>query len=297
MARIAHLTDLHLLEPRPHRRGSRERLRLRFLSFGRPLDAGDRRARFRRALQAVAASGADHLLLTGDLTEDGMAAQFEALAEELLDGPVPPERITLLPGNHDAYADDGAWERALAGPLRPFARTSAPRAVVPLDDGTVVVPVSTRMHQPFTRAAGRVPAGDVAKVEGVLASRDHRHGTVIVGIHHPPVPHPLPGGRWLDGIENLEAARRPLLSDPRVHVLHGHTHRRTDQPLTRGGRRRVFSTTACVESPRPLRLYEAREGTLAPLPLVPMAPPIDQAGRTGGRPGKIPEAPPAASWG
>jgi len=265
MARLAHLSDLHLLEDRHGRRGTAERLRLRFLSFGRPLDAHGRRLRLRRSLRQVARSGADHLLVTGDLTEDGLDPQFEVLAEELLEGPVSAERVTLLPGNHDAYDCDGAWRRALDGPLRPFRGTSAPSAVTVVDDDTVVVPTSTRMHQPFTRAAGRVPRDDVDKVRGVLGDHAHRHRAVVVGIHHPPVPHRLPGARWIDGIENLEEARSPLLRDRRVHVLHGHTHRLTDQPLERGRDRRVYSTTACVDDPRPLRLYETRAGELHPV--------------------------------
>src|SRR5687767_9933485 len=83
MVRIAQLSDFHLLEPgHASRRGLRS-WRLSFLSAHRALDAGDRVARARRALDAARAADPDHVVITGDLTEDGTTHQFEALAELL----------------------------------------------------------------------------------------------------------------------------------------------------------------------------------------------------------------------
>src|SRR5687768_5469477 len=124
MARIAHLTDLHLLEDDHRDRRGAGRLRLAYLSLARPLDAAARRLRAARALTEVRRSGADHLVITGDLTEDGVDAQFQVLADILAESRIPPSQTTLVPGNHDAYTDEGAWARALAGPLRAYAETS-----------------------------------------------------------------------------------------------------------------------------------------------------------------------------
>ena len=54
MTRIVHLSDAHMLDPRPSRTRSGWSMRVRFLSFGRPLDAAARR----RKLAAVAADRA-----------------------------------------------------------------------------------------------------------------------------------------------------------------------------------------------------------------------------------------------
>lgn len=86
---------------------------MEFLSFGRPLDAEARRVRLLRALDRVREAGADHLVLTGDLTEDGADAQFEVLAEVLHDAGVRPEAVTILPENHHAYIDVDAFERRI----------------------------------------------------------------------------------------------------------------------------------------------------------------------------------------
>src|ERR1043166_2919751 len=121
MATIAQLTDLHLLEDDYAQRPFGPRARLSYLSFGRKLDPIERRERVATSLAEVRAKGADHLVITGDLTEDGDMAQFELLAELLAESRIPPERITLLPGNHAAYTEEGAYDAALAGPLKAYA--------------------------------------------------------------------------------------------------------------------------------------------------------------------------------
>src|SRR6266487_2641590 len=122
--RIAHLSDFHLLEPDVRRRSVLERIRLGYLSLFRPLDAAARASRAARALVQARDTGFDHPVLSGDLTADGTPDQFEQVARVLLESRIDPAKVTLVPGNHDAYADPRAFERALEGPLRPFARGS-----------------------------------------------------------------------------------------------------------------------------------------------------------------------------
>lgn len=89
--KLAHLSDLHLLEDACALRRGPAGLRLRFCSFLRPLDPEERRDRLKRALRSAVQAGAHHLLITGDLTEDGHDDQFEVLACELRRAPLPPE--------------------------------------------------------------------------------------------------------------------------------------------------------------------------------------------------------------
>src|SRR5580692_2045741 len=99
--RIAHLSDVHMLEARPAT-GSHN-LSVKFVSIGRSLDGRGRAAKLRRALAAAERSGADHFVISGDLTEVGTQEQYEAFADTLHDSAIHPERFTLVPGNHDAY--------------------------------------------------------------------------------------------------------------------------------------------------------------------------------------------------
>src|SRR5580704_8988100 len=153
--RIAHLSDVHMLDARPSRARSGHSMGHRFLSFGRPLDAVGRRRKLAHALSAARRVGADHVVVSGDLTEIGAPGEFECLAEALHESGIAPERITLVPGNHDLYTSPDAWSLALDGPLAAFRRTSAqaPGHVVECA-GVRFLPLDVARHQPLTRSAG-----------------------------------------------------------------------------------------------------------------------------------------------
>ena len=157
ITRIAHLSDSHILDPRPSRTRSGWSMRTRFLSIGRPLDAEGRREKLRRSLETAQRVGAEHFVLSGDLTEIGAPGEYEALAEVLHDSGIEPDRMTLVPGNHDVYSSADAWQWALKGPLAAFARTSArepgPGRIVEIA-GARLLPLDATFHQPVTRSAG-----------------------------------------------------------------------------------------------------------------------------------------------
>jgi 3',5'-cyclic AMP phosphodiesterase CpdA len=98
MTILAHLSDLHLIERNHRQRQGLARQRLMFLSAGSPLEAEARMQRVAASLQAARRGGADHILITGDLTEDGVDSQFELLAEVLHASGIDPQRVTLVPG-------------------------------------------------------------------------------------------------------------------------------------------------------------------------------------------------------
>src|SRR5580704_18481944 len=111
--RIAHLSDVHMLDARPSRARSGHSMGHRFLSFGRPLDAAGRRRKLVHALSAARRVGADHVVVSGDLTEIGSPGEFETLAETLHESGIAPDHITLVPGNHDLYTSPTARGDAL----------------------------------------------------------------------------------------------------------------------------------------------------------------------------------------
>jgi 3',5'-cyclic AMP phosphodiesterase CpdA len=263
MARIAHISDLHLVEDTHHLRRGAARLRLEYLSAGRTIDARERWDRVMRALRRVCELEVDHLVVTGDLTEDGVGAQFEVLSDALDAAAIDPARVTLVPGNHDAYAQEGAWARALAGPLARFARTSAPAVTTVVGDA-VVVAISTAVAQPLLLAQGEIDAFQMAKLAHTL-DRFHRDGrTIVVAQHHGP--ERRPGAmQWLDGLRGYERQRALMAEHANAAVLHGHTHRAADRPLDGAEHPRVFSAPAVVDSDDPVRVYETGDGRVRPL--------------------------------
>lgn len=248
--RLAHLTDLHLLES-----DGGATLRRRYLTFFRSHGAAARRAHALQGLVAARASGAAHVVLTGDLTEEGTEAQFEVLADVLAESGWARDRVTLLPGNHDRYAAADGWARALEGPLAPYAPTSRAGGVVE-GDGFHLVPLDTTIHQSWTRSGGALDLDAVPELTGLGGGGRAR----VLAVHHPPF---KVRTHAFHGLRNYRALHDRLAAHPEVHVLHGHIHRRSDRPVGEG-EARVFSAGPCTVDPGHLRLYDVRDGRLCP---------------------------------
>ena len=270
MTYIAHLSDLHLLEANHEERRGLPRRRLSYLSAGRPHDAADRRKRALAALKTARESGADHILVTGDLTEDGTDAQYEVLAEVLHESRISPSRMTLIAGNHDVYDKRDAFDRALLGPIKAFAETS--RVGVPMAIGdAIVLPMSTAIHQAYHFSQGSMEPRAIASV-AAHAERTRRGGrAVILAMHHPPKRRMNPVMQWFDGFRDHEAVGTILEAHDHVHVVHGHTHESSDRSVREGATPRIFGTDAVVTAERPVRFYHARHGRLAPASAIAIA--------------------------
>ncbi len=201
---LVHLTDLHIREPGQ-------------LAYGR-IDT----AHFlRRTVQAVLtlAQKPDAVLITGDLTDHGRAAEYAHLAEllaPLQDAGLP---VYLLPGNHDdretlraAFPGHGYLG---TGEFIQFSAAVGPLRLLALD---TVVPRAPH---------GALCGARLGWLAGELAA--HRQGPVVVAMHHPPfrtLIDAMDGMGLLQGGPELEAviARHPNVE----RVICGHIHRAID---------------------------------------------------------------------
>ena len=262
--RIAHITDTHILESDHHTRSGLHRFRVNFLSFGRSKDAEDRRRRLLDAMGRAMAAGASHIVMTGDMTEDGQPDQFEALAEVLGSSGVAPELITLVPGNHDLYTDLHAWDIALSGPLAPWAPTSRLGSLV-VRGGVAILPVSTCFKQHYLFAAGRLGAHNARRI--VWAANEARAlgCALLVGLHHPVFPYQVSVGTWWDGLRDHQVMTALLRENPELFVFHGHIHRKVTRALEPRTHAQVFCAKATVDSDELLRLYDVEDRMMTPL--------------------------------
>jgi 3',5'-cyclic AMP phosphodiesterase CpdA len=191
------------------------------------------------------------VVITGDLTEDGVDCQFEMLAEALLEAPFAPSQITLVAGNHDAYDDGKAFSRALQGPLAPFAKTSTPGVAVDLGS-VLLMPLSTSFHQPIVRASGFLGAEQIEKARS-LARRVCRKKQVVFALHHAPIDPPW-SCNWLEGLLDKRCFRSVFEQFANTYSLSGHTHRAATHPIGHGAR--VFVAPGVVDCANPVRLFE-----------------------------------------
>jgi 3',5'-cyclic AMP phosphodiesterase CpdA len=257
VTRIAHITDLHLVEHDYARRSARERRRLHYLNTGRDIDPERRR---RSAIAALRlAAHADHVVITGDLTEDGTLAQFEVLAEVLAEARIEPGRVTLVPGNHDLYSAPDAFRRALLGPLRPYAIASAPDSAVEVG-GALLLPICTAVPQSYLRSHGVLSRPDCERITALARARR----TLIVAQHHPPLGHRNPIRNWIDGLRNVATSAALLMMHAHVHVLHGHLHAQASRQLEGGRPAQVHCAAAILQSAAHVRFYRADQAGFDP---------------------------------
>jgi len=180
-------------------------------------------------LADIADQKIDHVAVTGDLVNISLPAEFENAARWLR-RLGPADKVTVIPGNHDAYVSlpqsegvgrwrdymtDLAWERAdgdAAIDSFPFVRRVGPLALIGL---------STAIPMPLFVAAGKLGAAQLAALRTTLAQLKESGAFRVVLIHHPP----FPGGAYkrkslLDAREFTDVVR-----DAGAElILHGHTH-------------------------------------------------------------------------
>lgn len=270
MPRIAHLSDVHILDPRTRRSTPRYRFATKLVSLGRAIDPRMRARKLARALGAAKSSGADHVVISGDLTELGDETEFEHFAEVLHDAHLDEDKVTLVPGNHDAYTSASAWRKAIDGPLRRFAAASAGEPGKVVDRGPVaLLPIDTTCFQSVVRAGGVFTRDTARAVESRLRDPGLRDKAVVLVLHHSPfVQGKNPVMQWVDGLRGCTHVLELLTRHPTVQVLHGHLHRVVDDLVGRFTGARVFGAAAvCDQSddgggPGCVRLYDVRDGGL-----------------------------------
>jgi len=163
----------------------------------------------------------DHIAVTGDLANLSLEAEFAA-GKKFLARLGEPARVTVIPGNHDAYvrSTNGryltAWREYLLGdapaePPFPFLRRRGPIALVGL---------STAVPTPPFFASGRLGRAQLERLAALLAELRKQPTFRVVLIHHPPA-----GERpWLKRLEDAAAFRDVIARHGAELILTGHDH-------------------------------------------------------------------------
>ena len=221
---LAHLSDPHLPLPPgvPLSRIFNKRL-LSLLSWHVKRHRRHRRAVLDPLVADLQSHAPDQIAVTGDLTNLGLEAEYRQ-ARDWLAALGAPERVMVIPGNHEALVP-GAWE-AGAALWQPWWQGDAPGAEAfpylrrrgPL----ALIGMSSAIASPPGLAVGATGAAQIARLGAMLARTREEGRARVVMIHHPP----------LEGT----VIRRKRLRDGRALcavlaregvelVLHGHSHR------------------------------------------------------------------------
>lgn len=205
-------------------------------------------------------------MLTGDLTEEGLMPQFEALSEVLWESGVDPELMTLIPGNHDLYTDEQAWDWASAGPLAPWAPSSRLGSLL-VRGCTAFLPISTVFKQHYLFSGGRLGTDNAFRIGWAAREARALGCALVVAQHHPVFPHAVSLGTWWDGLRDHAIMTRLLEEHPETVVFHGHIHKELSRRVGTNPHAQVFAARATVDSEVLLRLYDVEDGIMTPVEL------------------------------
>jgi 3',5'-cyclic AMP phosphodiesterase CpdA len=220
---LAHLSDPHLPPlPSPSLREITGKRALGYLNWTRNRHAVHRRDVLDTLVADMQAQRPDHLAITGDLVNLALEAEF-APARQWLASVGASDRVTVVPGNHDAYVRATQhrfaqeWKDYLGGDdvvdgaaTFPFVRRRGPVALIAVSSGVPTLPLM---------ATGWLGHAQLEALEPIVMQLATEQLFRVLLIHHPV--------RSTSRMKRLTDSKA-LLALLKRHgvelILHGHDH-------------------------------------------------------------------------
>jgi len=167
-----------------------------------------------------------HIALTGDLVNVSLPEEFRRAAR-WLESLGPPDRITVIPGNHDVYVpipwDEGLglWGAYMASDGQPPAKGFDVFPTLRRRDGVALIGLSTGVPKPPLLATGDLGPAQIARAEQLLVETGREGLCRIVMIHHPP----LTDQSRFKHLTDAAAFQAMICKVGCEAILHGHNHR------------------------------------------------------------------------
>jgi len=220
---LAHLSDPHLPPlPSPRLSDLAGKRALGYLNWKRNRHKFHKREVLDALVSDVQAQAPDHIAITGDLVNLALEAEF-APSRAWLESVGTPDRVTVIPGNHDAYVRATqhrfaeTWGNYLAGDdasdggvAFPAVRRRGPLALIS---------VSSAVPTPPLMATGWLGRSQLDALERILAALSSEQAFRVLLIHHP-LRSDARAKRLTDSTQLLAVLQRHGVE----LVLHGHDH-------------------------------------------------------------------------
>ncbi len=220
---LAHLSDPHLPPlPSPRLADLAGKRALGYLNWTRNRHKFHKREVLDTLVSDVQAQVPDHIAITGDLINLALEAEF-APSRAWLESVGAPDRVTVIPGNHDTYVRATqhrfaeAWGNYLAGDdasdrgvAFPAVRRRGPLALIS---------VSSAVPTPPLMATGWLGRGQLDALARMLAELSSEQAFRVLLIHHP-----LRSDARAKRLTDLSQLLALLKQHGVELVLHGHDH-------------------------------------------------------------------------
>lgn len=213
---LAHISDLHLpFEPHLswRQRFSKRQLSVWSWQKRHAVQSGEVLAALAQDLREHAVH---HVLITGDITNFSLPGEFRRAAE-WLSALVPADRISLVPGNHDALVPVpaaeglGLWDR--------WTRLQDDWPFVHRVGEVSLIGLNSALPTPPLLARGRLGAAQLARLEQALRAEGDAAQVRIVMLHHPAAAGAI---GWRKALADGSDLRAVLRRTGAELVLHGH---------------------------------------------------------------------------
>lgn len=220
---LAHLSDPHLPPmPTARLRDLAGKRALGYLNWNRNRHKYHRREVLDALVLDMQAQMPDHIAITGDLVNIALEKEF-IQSQAWLETVGAPDRVTVIPGNHDAYVHANqhrfleAWENYLdsddtqgRGITFPSVRRRGP---------LVLISVSSAVPTPPLMATGRLGRAQLKELERILTELSGGPMFRVLLIHHP-----LRSDSYAKRLTDSSELLAILKQHGVELILHGHDH-------------------------------------------------------------------------
>ena len=229
---IIHISDLHF---HIYPQNILEYKAKRILGMGNLLFRRARQYPLQRAKQLVEKIHQmkwDHLVISGDLTQLSLEREFSLARESLEPLLKYPERVTIIPGNHDRYIKESGAKDYYKQYFGEFFGDEEIH-VRKLNSDWVIVGWDSAHPNDWLTASGTVRRSTIQATENLLSSFSENTRFIIV--NHYPLTFPED---WkvdhFHELYNLVPVRKWILRQPNIRLyLHGHIHSNWQHRLSR----------------------------------------------------------------
>jgi 3',5'-cyclic AMP phosphodiesterase CpdA len=234
MLRIAHVSDLHVLSPIGVE-WRRAVFNKRMTGYANVLLRRGRvyRPEHLTAVLAAASQRADHVVVTGDITNLALESEYTE-ARRLLDEVARAVEVTVVPGNHDIYLREIGHERHFPRHFAPFLQSDLRELAVDLPAGhfpcvklrgpAAFIALSSAVARPPFVSSGYLGQAQLDALRAILAHPEVARRTPVILIHHDPLDSRLRLEQLRSGLVDACALRDALSPVARGLLLFGHLH-------------------------------------------------------------------------
>ncbi len=181
--RILHLSDIHVWHYtwNPRQLFSKRSIGMMELLTGR---AG--RFRLERLDDVIAhanALGADQILITGDITTTALPSEFRVALKHLEPLLQDPQRVTIVPGNHDRYTVGALRDRRFEAAFQTFLPEPTFPWLRRIGDRTAILGLDAA--RPHLSARGFLPEAQIEAAMPLVGEARRESRELIIASHYP----------------------------------------------------------------------------------------------------------------